>query len=374
MGDWAAAGLLDELDDRARRERVELLDWLEAQGFDDEQIREAHQEGLLVFLAAERVVMGGPAALTPREVSAQSGTELELLQEFRRAQGLPVPDPDARHFSEAEAGVAALPQTYAALGFDRDQMLAITRVLGRGLSQAAQVMRTATLEVTIQPGASERELAERYAATVESVLPHVAPLLELTLRQHLRNMVRAEGVEAAERLSGRAPGAHDVTVAFADLVGFTRLGEAVDPSELGAIADRLGALATAVAEPPVTFVKQLGDGVMLVAPEAPALLQTTFALVAAVESEGEGFPQVRVGLACGPAVARGGDWFGRPVNLASRVSSIARAGSVLCTAAVHDAVADDDQVRWSRVGARAIKGVHGPVRLVRARPGGGAAS
>jgi adenylate cyclase len=368
MADWEAKGLLDELDDDARRERVELLDWLLEQGFDDEQIREAHDEGLLCFLPAERVVMGGPPALTARDVSARSGTELGLLQEFRRAQGLPVPDPDARHFSEAEAGVAALPQTYAALGFDPDQMLAITRVLGRGLSQAAQVMRAATLEVTLQPGASERELAERYAATVESVLPHVAPLLELTLRQHLRNMVRAEGVEAAERLSGRAPGARDVTVAFADLVGFTRLGEAVDPSELGAIADRLGALATAVAEPPVTFVKQLGDGVMLVAPDATALLKTTFDLVAAVEAEGQRLPQLRVGVACGPAVPRAGDWFGRSVNLASRVSSIARAGSVLCTAAVHDAVGEDDGVRWSRAGARAIKGVHGPVRLLRARP------
>ena len=61
-----------------------------------------------------------------------------------------------------------------------------------------------------------------------------------------------------------------------------------------------------------------------------------------------------------------GDWYGRPVNIASRVTSIARADSVLATREVRDAA--PDAVRWSSAGARTIKGVPGPVRLYRARP------
>ena len=65
-------------------------------------------------------------------------------------------------------------------------------------------------------------------------------------------------------------------------------------------------------------------------------------------------------------VARGGDVFGRAVNLASRVTSIARAGSVLATREVRDAARDE--FTWSSARARRIKGLPEPVPLYRARP------
>jgi adenylate cyclase len=67
----------------------------------------------------------------------------------------------------------------------------------------------------------------------------------------------------------------------------------------------------------------------------------------------------------GAALSRAGDWYGRPVNLASRVTAIARPGSVLATREVRDAVGA--AYRWSSAGARSLKGVDGPVRLYRAR-------
>jgi adenylate cyclase len=134
------------------------------------------------------------------------------------------------------------------------------------------------------------------------------------------------------------------------------------------VAERLAALASDLVEPPVRLVKTIGDAVMLVSPEIPALLEAGLGLGEAAEAEGEDFPRLRVGVASGPAVARAGDWYGRPVNLASRITAIARPGSVLVTGEVRDAAADG--FAWSSAGRRSVRGVDGPVRLYRARRAG----
>ena len=68
---------------------------------------------------------------------------------------------------------------------------------------------------------------------------------------------------------------------------------------------------------------------MFVSTDAAALLRVALELVAAAEEED--LPQLRVGLAAGSAVRRAGDWFGSPVNVASRVTAVARPGAVLVT-------------------------------------------
>ncbi len=83
------------------------------------------------------------------------------------------------------------------------------------------------------------------------------------------------------------------------------------------------------------------------------------------DAEGQGFPQLRIGIASGQAMTRGGDWYGRPVNLASRLTAIARGGSVLVTSDVRDALSDD--FHWSAAGPRRIRGVQGTVPVHRAR-------
>ena len=89
---------------------------------------------------------------------------------------------------------------------------------------------------------------------------------------------------------------------------------------------RLGELAAAVVEPPVRLVKMIGDAAMVVGPEPGPVVEAALALVEAAENEGEDFPLLRAGVASGQALARAGDWYGRPVNLASRITAIARPG------------------------------------------------
>jgi adenylate cyclase len=74
-----------------------------------------------------------------------------------------------------------------------------------------------------------------------------------------------------------------------------------------------------------------------------------------------------VGLATGMAVSRAGDWFGQPVNLASRVTGAARPGAVLVAESTHDAIGDAGRFSWSFAGARSLKNIKDDVKLFRAR-------
>jgi adenylate cyclase len=362
--DFEARGLLDGLNGEARAARLELLERLHADGWSLDDLAAAGADGRLLFLPAERVV-GGEPKYSARQLAATSGVSLEMLLALRRANGLPVPDPDAVVFSQVDAEAAEMTQLFRRAGISDEQLVAITRVLGRGLSQAAEAMRSLVLELVLQPGSTEADLAERYARRVETLMPMLGPLLEQMIRVHLRHMVRTEAISAAERVEGTLPGARDVAVAFADLVGFTRLGEEVPPDELGRVADRLTVLAGEIVTPPVRLVKTIGDAVMLVSPDSEPLIGFALDLIAASDGEGERFPQLRVGVDAGAALSRAGDWYGRPVNVASRVTNVARAGSVLATRDVRDAA--PEAFRWSSAGPRSLKGLPDPVRLYRAR-------
>jgi adenylate cyclase len=86
-------------------------------------------------------------------------------------------------------------------------------------------------------------------------------------------------------------------------------------------------------------------------------------------AEAAGLPALRGGVACGPAVNRWGDWYGSTVNLASRLTTRARPGSVLTTQSVRDAVGGDG-LEWSSAGEKRLKGFASPVRAFRVRPSG----
>ena len=214
---------------------------------------------------------------------------------------------------------------------------------------------------------SESELAGRYAEAAAQLYPLVDPMLSNVLALHLRHATQSEVISAIERSGGRLPGSRDVAVCFADLVGFTRLGEEVAPDELGRLAVRLEMLAAEATEPPVRLVKTIGDAAMLASPEPEPLLDVALHLIDAADAEGEEFPQLRAGVALGAAVPRAGDWFGRPVNLASRITAIARPGSLLAEREVRESARDAYQ--WSYAGERRLRGIRDPVPLFRARRG-----
>ncbi len=362
--DFEAEGLLDCLEGAQRAERLALLEQLAADGVPLSELRRTTASGTVMFLPADRLIVSD-RRYTAAEIAELTGIEPEMLNSLSRAMGLPIADLDDPVYTDLELEAAGRLKAARELGIPDEDTLDLLRVLGRSLSQAAESLRAMPLKFVLEPGLSEAELAQRYAAAVEQMYPLVDPMISSILTLHLRHATQAEVVNALERSGGELPGSREVAVAFADLVGFTRLGEEVPPDELGRLAARLEALAGEVAEPPVRLVKTIGDAAMLASPEPEPLLSATLELVEAAEGAGQDFPQLRGRAAYGTALPRAGDWFGRPVNLASRITSVARPGTVLADQALHDAA--DGGYRWSFAGQRRLKGLREPVRLFRAR-------
>lgn len=363
--DIEASGLLDGLDGAARTERAELIGWLLAEGFTVDQIRASFMP---MLLAARRVLGEDGSYVSARETCEKTGIDLELLQRLQRAIGLPtVDDPDAAVHSRADAEAAAYGQRFIELGIEPDQLVQITRLLADGLSRAAEVMRYAGLATILEPTATELTIAKNSKMLVSEAAPLLGPMIQEMLRLQLRHLLETEAITASEMAEGqRLPGARLVSIAFADLVGFTRLGEAVPPQDLERLAHRLADLTHEAAVPPVRFIKTIGDEVMLVSAEPVPLLEAMMTLVEATEGDDE-YPRLRAGMATGMAVSRAGDWFGSPVNLASRVTGAARPGSVLVSESTREAVGDDERFTWSFAGARHLKGISSDVKLFRVR-------
>jgi adenylate cyclase len=362
--DFEAEGLLDGLEGEQRAERLALLEHLAADGVPLAELRRTSAAGTVMFLPAERVI-GGEARYTTAEVARESGETEQYILTLRRAMGLPIPAPDEAVYTQGELEAIQMTKLGRAAGIEDEEIVELVRTLGRGLAQAAETMRALPLKLVLEPGVSEQELALRYAETTAQLAPLLGPLVSHLLTIQLRHIAQSEIISAAERTGGQLPGSRRVAICFADLVGFTRLGEEVPPEELGHLAARLETLATEVAVPPVKLVKTIGDAAMLTALEPEPLLDAALELLDAADAEGEDFPQLRVGVALGSALSRAGDWFGRPVNLASRITGVARPGSVLAEAEVR-AVARD-RYRWSFAGERRLRGVREPVSLYRVR-------
>jgi adenylate cyclase len=363
--DFNAEGLLDGIEGEDRKARLQLLEQLHAAGVPLEELKQAVAEERLALVPVE-LVLGAEGKYTAAEVAERAGLDPEYLRRERLALGLPVPGDDAAVYTDEDVEAARRAARFLEAGMNVEGSVDAARVIGEAMSRVAATVRSLVGQSLARPGDTERDLGLRYAEATRATAPLVGPMLEYVLHQHVRQQLRTDVITRSEIASGEVlPGSRDVAVCFADLVGFTRLGAEIPAEELGAVAGRLAELATETATSPVRLVKTIGDAAMLVSPEPRPLLDAALGLVTAVESEGDDFPLVRAGVASGSAISRGGDFYGHPVNLASRVTGIARPSSVLVSEDVHEAAPDDYQ--WSFAGEHRLKGIDGRVRLFRAR-------
>ncbi len=359
--DFEAEGLLEGLKPDQRAAREQLLQRLADAGFDAEQLRRAVAENRLALLPVDRLLGG---TYTAREVEQRTGLSAERMIRVRRLLGLPEVGPDDRVFGDEDIEAARSAKLFLEAGFDEQAIAEITRVLGEGMSRLAATVTGSFVQTFLAPGETEEAVATRFAQLAQRLTPALTPVLVAAFRSHLADAVSRGVLGRVELETGDVPGSQELAVCFADLVGFTRLGGEIELRELGSVAGRMGQLAASVTEPPVRLIKTIGDAAMFVSPEAGPLVAVALALVQAVQ-EAE-LPSLRAGIALGPALLHAGDYYGNSVNLASRVTAIARPGSVLCTQEVRDA-AGDDGLQWTLAGRHRLKGVSGPVPLYRPR-------
>lgn len=366
--DWAAEGLLDGLQGDAREARVGLLDELHDDGASLDDLRRAVGEDRLALLPIERAMLGEPRH-SAREIAEVTGLDVAWLLRYRRVIGLSAVGPDEPVFTDADIEESRRGKVFREAGLPDEEALAVERILGQGMARYADAFRLVFAQAFLQPGDSEADVARRYVAAGEFLKPLTGEHFAHVFFLHLRELIRQDVLDAEMRSAGRLSRREQTTVAFADLVGFTELSERVDVDDIGGLAGRLGTLAQEVAEPPVRLVKELGDGVMFVAPEPGPALEAMLRMVAG--SEQAALPELRAGVARGPAINRYGDWYGSTVNLASRLSDRARPGSVLTTSELRDALGDHaERFAFSEAGLKRLKGFEQPVATLRVRRAG----
>ncbi|MEA2418247.1 MAG: adenylate cyclase [Thermoleophilaceae bacterium] len=363
--DFEAEGLVDGLqDERAREARLELLRALEQDGFALEELRQATREGRLALLPVERVLANEEPRYTQEELAELTGLDVDFLAEARRAVGGPAIDPKERVLTEDDLELAQGAAALLAAGIGREPFLDLTRLMSQAMGTVAAGFMSTFGEALLRPGDTEFDLGLRYAENLRNLGPLAAPTLGHMLNLRMREVIRNAAVGEAELRSGHLPGAQPISVGFVDIVGFTRLGEEIPPEDLGELVRKFERAVEAATEPPVRLVKTIGDAAMLVAPRPKPLLDTVLGLVE--DSQDGDQLLLRGGVAAGEALQRAGDYYGRPVNLASRLTSFARRGSVVASKDVRDAVPDD--YAWSFAGNRRLKGVGDDVPVYRVRP------
>lgn len=362
--DFDAEGLLDGLDGDARDSRLRLLRRLEEDGVTVDELRTAVEEGRLVLLPVERVLEGEGRRYSLNEVAERADVPVEYLARQRQAVGLSVEGYDDRVATEEDLEAAQRIRILLDAGLPEDGLLEVSRVIGIAMSQLAAANRALIADSMVREGDTEYDVAMRLASAAKSLQPLVAEVLDHALRLHVREQVRHDVLGALAAAANG--GGIEVSACFADLVDFTRLGERLPVDALGAVTGRLNEMAAAVASGPVRLVKLIGDGAMLVSADNDALLEAAIDLVAMAEAEpDEDFPQLRAGVARGAAIARGGDWYGPPINTASRISGVAYPGSVLVDEVAKEAASGP--FRFSFAGERRLKGLSGGTKLFRLR-------
>jgi adenylate cyclase len=358
--DFEKAGLLDGLEGEEREARIRLLEHLCSDGFTFDEIKQAAAEDRLVLLPVERV-LGGKYSVG--ELSDQVGLPIELVQRFRRLQGLPEPAPDDKVFAEEDVEALKATKLFLDSGFDEEAIAQITRVLGESLARVAATTTATFAETFLHAGDTEEDVAVRFASLAEQLTPALSPVLVATFRSHLREAASRGMLGRAELEAGQIADEQPIAVCFADIVGFTRLGGQIEAQELGTVAGQLAELAANAVAQPVRLVKTIGDAAMFVSREVSPLVETALSLVEAVEKAQ--MPALRAGIASGPALQRAGDFYGHSVNVASRVTGVARPGSVLATEDIKEAAGTDFE--FSFAGKHRLKGVKEPLPLFRAR-------
>jgi adenylate cyclase len=155
---------------------------------------------------------------------------------------------------------------------------------------------------------------------------------------------------------------------FADICGYSTLTERVGDDAAAELAIRFASrVAAMAAEHGAELVKRVGDAVMVRGEDAAETVRLGLRIHAELSAD-PSFPCIHAGVHTGPAVPRGGDWWGATVNVASRVASVAEAGELLITEATKCAASGLPGAQLRGLGQRQFKNISEPVRVYAAAP------
>jgi adenylate cyclase len=304
-----------------------------------------------LYDAVERVLFGQARHLSRLDVLRLAGVTPEHADALWRALGFTVAASDDEvRFVDADIEALRVLGSLIETGLvEPEAQYALARSMGRSFARLAEweIAEIAGSAVTVAGEGDLPALEE----TLAFVLPIVERLQDYTWRRHLAN--------AAGRLllqPDAIGGGVRMAVGFADIVGYTRRSRSMTAEELAELVETFDAtVGTVISDHGGRVIKTIGDEVMFAADDRQTAARIALAL-AEGSSVDELFPEVRVGVAYGDVLRRLGDVFGEVVNIASRLTSLARPGRVLMNDEMAEGLRLDEEFRVRRARTSTVKG------------------
>jgi class 3 adenylate cyclase len=355
--------------------RARLMDDLERAGIPLDSMAQVLEQGEVSLSSFDLPVYERFSLLsdtTFREASEQHDVPLELLMVVREAIGSAEPGPDDL-VREDELRILPLIELQIARGFRQAVIERWLRVYGESLRRIVETetewWRTEIQTPQLESGLNVAEMLEvtnRWGEELNTLTEQALLAVYRAQQEHAWHENFIEDVESVlERAGLRARSDLPPAFCFLDITGYTRLTEERGDEAAAELAARMSSLVRQRAERHRgKVVRWLGDGVMFYFREPGPAVRAALEMME--DTAGEGLPPAHVGVHAGPFVARGGDYFGRTVNLASRIADYARPGELLVSQEVVDA-ADLPEVEFTEIGPVELKGVSSPLRLHAAR-------
>ncbi len=332
---WATQGVIPQYDGRwsdAAVAHARVVARLRERGHSLNSIKQATREGRLAFGYIEDLFPHEDVVYSLKEASRETGLDAALIERIVTALGWS--PTQAQSISESDLQLLRYVAAVLSAGLPLVAMLQLVRVYGQAMAQVAdaevRLFHLYVHEPLMRSGSDGLEMAEEMLALTRELLPLSSPVMDQVHQRYLQHFVEQDVVGHMESdLEGEALdlGRMRVAIAFADLAGYTRLTE--EEGELQAVdaVERFVEAVEVTLPDSARVIKTIGDEAMVVGSD-PAALTDWAVGFQRLQSER---PLPRIGIHYGNALYREGDYYGRDVNIASRVAARSGGGEVLVT-------------------------------------------
>ncbi len=366
---WVREGLVPQYEGRwtpAAASHVRIVARLRERGHSVQRIREASQSGRLAFGYIDELLPSTEARYTLEEAARATKLQPALIERLMVTMGLNVLSTDS--ISEQDLQVFRYGAEILGAGLPLPALLQIVRVYGQAMAQVAdaevRLFHLYVHEPLMREGVSGLEVAREMETMTREMLPFAAPfinylhgrMLGYFVEQDVIGHIESELTDEETTEEGRMR----VVVAFADLAGYTKLTEEAGEAEAVSAVERFVERVEQTLPIDARVIKTLGDEVMIVGADAVTLTGWGVDLVDKLPKNS---PAPRIGIHCGTAIYRDGDYYGREINRAARVVARAAGGEVLVTRPVVDAAGRQDGLSFELIGEVVLKGFNEATEL-----------
>jgi len=355
-GEWTPAAVAQARIVARLRERGHSLD----------EVRRAARSGQLAYGYMEELFPPAAEHLSLEDTARETGLEPALIERIWTAAGFStaaLEDGISRDDVQLLGYMAAVLQA----GFPLVAFLQLVRVYSQALAAIAdaevKLFHLFVHEPLIREGVRGTEIAEEMEGLASELLPLASPIMDHVHLRFLQHFIEQDVVGHLELdVDGHGElGRLRVGIAFVDLAGYTRLTEEAGEEEALDVVERFVESVEASLPEDARVVKTIGDEVMVVGTDPSALVDWAVGFQL-LQTER---PRPRIGIHAGGALYRDGDYYGRAVNLASRVGARAAGGEVLVTRPVVEA--SGRHLEFEHIGEVRLKGFSEATELFLAR-------